>query len=70
MELKVRSTADTFNTHHRQGINLSADLETRIDFKKTCSADRFCKGVPKAINPNTITVIGDGFGFIVYLGKI
>ena len=32
MALKVRKTADTFNSHHRQGISLSACLKTRIDF--------------------------------------
>ena len=36
----------TFCAHHRQGISMPADLETRIDFKKTCFADRFCKVVP------------------------
>jgi len=24
--------------------------------------------LPSAINPNSVTVIGDAFGFIVYLG--
>ena len=37
----------TFCSHHRQEGSLSADGKPRIDFEKTCSADLFCKGVPR-----------------------
>ena len=37
--------------HHRQGIRLSTDRKTRIDFKKNCGMDLFCKGVPKQKPP-------------------
>ena len=41
-----RKKAVTCNSHHRQGISLSADFETWIDFEKTCGTDLFCNSVP------------------------
>ena len=46
MEQKPERPRTTFGSHHRQGISLSADGKPWIDFEKTCSMDRFCKGVP------------------------
>ena len=40
-----RKTAVKCSSHHRQGISLSTDRKPRIDFEKTCSADRFWKGI-------------------------
>ena len=34
-------------SHHHQGIRLSAEFETRIDFEKTCGTDLFCNSVPR-----------------------
>lgn len=42
-----RKKAVTCSSHHRQGISPSADIETWIDFEKTCGTDRFWKGVPE-----------------------
>ena len=36
-----RKTAVTCNSHHRQGISLSACLKTQIDFEKTGGMDLF-----------------------------
>ncbi len=41
-----RKTAVTYNSHHHQGISLSADSKARIDFEKTCGTDLFCNSVP------------------------
>lgn len=41
-----RKKAVTCNSHHHQGISLSADIETWIDFEKTRGRDLFCKSVP------------------------
>ena len=41
-----RKTAVTCNSHHHQGISLSADSKARIDFEKTCGTDLFCNSVP------------------------
>ena len=46
MMLSLRKTAVTCNSHHRQGISLSADSKARIDFEKTCGTDLFCNSVP------------------------
>ena len=37
----VDLTVSGYVYDHRQGISLSADRKPRIDFEKTCSADRF-----------------------------
>ena len=41
MERKPERPRLTFCAHPRQGLSLSTDLETRIDFEKTCPVDRF-----------------------------
>ena len=46
MMLSLRKTAVKCNSHHRQGISLSADSKARIDFEKTCGTDLFCNSVP------------------------
>ena len=59
MEQKPERSRTAFCAHHRQGISLFADFETRIDFEKTCGTDRFCNSVPK--NPSLATWI---FSFV------
>ena len=41
------SFGEIFAAHHRQGISLSADLKSWIDFEKTCGTDRFCKSITR-----------------------
>ena len=42
-----RKTAVKCCSHHSQGISLSTDRKTRIDFEKTCGMDRFWKGITR-----------------------
>ena len=61
MEQKPERPRTTFNSHHRQGISLSTNRKTRIDFEKTCGMDLFCKGVPKRI--------GSAFALPILFGR-
>ena len=38
---------EIFETHHHQGIILSAYFKPRIDFEKTYGMDRFCNSITK-----------------------
>ena len=57
-----RKIAVNCNSHHRQGISLPTDRKPRIDFEKTCSADRFWKGITRR-KPAWIL---DSCGFLLF----